>query len=127
MAQFYKQNGLNLVQKKVGAPFESEAGAAPPPPPPTWEAPYGGKTDESTGIVAVLGMVREDILKDIEKATSDEAEAVALYRKTMAALETEMQDLEQEIVSMGRAMATAEADVVDHKTERDSKKGELVV
>merc|ERR1719382_592223 len=77
---FYKDSGLmSLAQKRQAAPFESQAGEAPPPPPPTWDGGYGGKTDEAAGISAILGLVHEDILKDIDKAKADEADALALY------------------------------------------------
>ena len=34
---------------------------------------YGGRTQEATGIIAILGMIKEDIEKDIAKADADEA------------------------------------------------------
>lgn len=89
-----KENGLALVQSKRQAPFVSEAGKAPPPPPATWEGGYGGKVDEQQGITAILGMIHEDILKDISKAEKEEADAAALYDKTKTALETERSDLQ---------------------------------
>merc|ERR1712151_564528 len=74
-------------------PFTSVAGEAPPPPPKTWEAPYGGKTEESTGILAILEMIHDDINADIAKATTEEGEAVALYTRTKTNLETERGEL----------------------------------
>merc|ERR1719499_1591507 len=59
LENFYKENDLMLTQKAVKQPFVTEAGKAPPPPPTTWESPYQGKTDESTGIIAILGMIKE--------------------------------------------------------------------
>merc|ERR1719220_2296739 len=67
LESFYKENDLMLAQTGGKQPFISEAGKAPPPPPTTWDAPYGGKTEESTGIIAVLGMIKEDIDKDLER------------------------------------------------------------
>merc|ERR1719281_792203 len=74
LANFYKDNNLNLLQKKeVKQPVTGmEAGAAPPPPPPTWDGGYGGKTGESQGIVAIMEMVHADIVKDRADAKADE-------------------------------------------------------
>merc|ERR1719272_1356720 len=70
LAGFYKDNNLNLLQKQPVSGME--AGAAPPPPPATFEGDYGGKTGESQGIVAIMEMVHEDIVKDRGDAKSDE-------------------------------------------------------
>merc|ERR1711953_257690 len=70
IADFYKANKLMLTQRQK-QPVVT-AGEAPPPPPPTWEKPYGGKTEETTGIVAVLGMISEDIAKDMAHAKKNE-------------------------------------------------------
>jgi chromosome segregation ATPase len=53
LEDFYKESGLMLVQRRKMEPVV--AGEAPPPPPATWDSPYGGKTGESSGIVAMLG------------------------------------------------------------------------
>jgi len=127
LESFYQENGLNLIQKKQDAPFASKAGEAPPPPPPTWDGGYGGKTDEQTGIVAILGLIREDILKDIAKADKEEADAVALYEKTTTALTNEKTDLKSEITTLGETKANAEQEVEDHKGSRSAKAGELNV
>merc|ERR1719297_192349 len=79
---FYRDNGLMLMQGHQQAPFESTAGEAPPPPPKTWTEPYKGKTEESTGILAILEMIHDDVLKDISKADEEEQAAVTLYTKT---------------------------------------------
>merc|ERR1719182_331475 len=73
LANFYKDNKLVFVQK-AAAP-EVVAGEAPPPPPATWEGDYGGATGESQGIVSVLDMIHEDILKDRSKAKAEEDDA----------------------------------------------------
>merc|ERR1740138_751611 len=75
LSNFYSENNLvGLVQ--TGATMDpGAAGDAPPPPPPTWEAPYGGKTEQSTGIIAILGMVAEDVAKDLALAKAAEEKA----------------------------------------------------
>merc|ERR1719199_1834473 len=72
LANFYKDNNLALVQQSKQPVSGMAAGDAPPPPPTTWEGDYGGKTGESQGIVAIMDMVRDDIVKDRKDAKADE-------------------------------------------------------
>merc|ERR1719453_2292225 len=72
LESFYKDNGLVFVQKAKQPVEGMAAGEAPPPPPATWEGDYGGKTGESQGIVAIMEMVKEDIVKDRADAKADE-------------------------------------------------------
>merc|ERR1719313_3207576 len=67
LENFYKDNDLVLAQRSrvprasatppPSAGPGATAGQAPPPPPSTWDQPYGGKTQESMGVVAVLSML----------------------------------------------------------------------
>merc|ERR1719183_1600797 len=66
LTKWYKENSF-LQQGPVTG---MAAGEAPPPPPPT---DFGGaKTGESQGIVAIMEMVYEDIVKDRNDAKADE-------------------------------------------------------
>merc|ERR1719195_869870 len=112
-----------LMQEKQ--PFTSTAGEAPPPPPATWKGAYGGKTEETTGIVAILGMIHDDVLKDIQKADDEEAAAVALYDKTKRNLETEKGGLTQSINDLSARKAEASEDIQDLLRGRVVDKGEL--
>lgn len=122
---FYEENDLVLVQKGKQPVTGMAAGEAPPPPPPTWEAPYGGKTGEAMGIVAILEMVHEDIVKDRGDAKADEDNAQAEFdafkkdsEDKMAALMAEKDDTEK---AKGDAMTTK----TDTETVRVTKKGDL--
>jgi len=127
LQSFYADNNLMLVQGSGKQPFTSEAGKAPPPPPKTWKKPYGGKTEESTGIIAILEMINSDILKDVSKATKGEAEALALYQKTKADLEKERLGLTNAINPLILARSTASGDVETKTQGRATKHGELQV
>jgi len=121
---FYKDNKLMLAQRSTaGQP--GPAGEAPPPPPPTWEKPYGGRTEESTGIVAVLGMISEDISKDIAHAKKNEDDALKLYIETKMALEKEQKELEGLIEADTITKGQKSDKVKDTKGDRRSKKGSL--
>jgi len=99
---FYKDKGLMLAQQHGAAgskkqPAETVAGEAPPPPPATWENPeYGGKTGESTGIIALMEMVYEDIEKDWKTAKKEEEEAEKEFQTFKKESEDEMKALQEE-------------------------------
>jgi len=129
---FYKENNLMLLQnrnlrgKRAESPFKSEAGQAPPPPPQTWEQPgYGGKIEESTGIIAILEMIHDDITQDISKADQEEGEALALYTKTKTNLETDRTGLTTAIDELTIASSAASADSNGAAADRGTKNGEL--
>merc|ERR1719421_1201881 len=107
LENFYAENGLNLAQvRRVSQPFV-EAGEAPTPPPSTWDGEYGGAKGESTGIIAIMTLIKEDIEKDIAKADKQEEDSVAAYDKLVAdtdaaigAKEQTKADLEGELASI---------------------------
>mmetsp|Transcript_42394 Transcript_42394/g.137026 ORF Transcript_42394/g.137026 Transcript_42394/m.137026 type:complete len:733 (-) Transcript_42394:184-2382(-) len=136
LEKFYRDNGLALAQRSaVGAsgaigrrgPFQSEAGEAPPPPPPTFEAPYGGKTDESTGIIGMLEMIAEDIQKDSTKAKAEEEESGKQYKNTKESLETENKELGESITVLEGVKGEKEGAVGDNTLDRHAKRRELGV
>jgi len=127
LAKFYSENGLMLAQtaKKGAAPFTSEAGNAPPPPPATWEAPYGGRTEESTGIVTMLETIAEDIQKDLQKASDEEDAGESLYQKTKTAMDEEVKNLNTAISDLNGVKAETEEAVTQNTADRLTNKGEL--
>jgi hypothetical protein len=127
---FYKESGNTFFVQRIGnkEPVEVAAGQAPPPPPKTWSEPgYGGRTTESDGIIMILTMIKDDILKD--KAASEKAEekAEALYTETTEALSKEKAALNEQIdemmISKGEKVDTIEST----RSERSIKKDELDV
>jgi len=120
---FYKENELMLAQFKQ--PFTSTAGEAPPPPPKTWEGSYGGKTDESTGVIFILMMIHEDILKDVTKGKQEEADSLALYTKSKTNLETNRDELNTAIDALTTSRGTANQDIESNKNDRGLKNQEL--
>jgi chromosome segregation ATPase len=124
LANFYKDNGMALVQKAAQAPTV-EAGKAPPPPPKTWDAPYGGAKGESNGIQAILGIILEDVKADIEKSVKAEEEAIAEYEKMKKDTEAAIAANTKAIEDMKGEIATCEEDITTAKEERISAKGSL--
>lgn len=123
LEDFYKDNDLMFLQHKRMDPVQ--AGEAPPPPPTTWEAPYGGKTGESAGIVAILGMIEEDIIKDKNKAKAEEREAQSAYDEFKSDTEDQIDKLNDSISGLQDEMGQKESDIQDNVNGRLTKKNEL--
>jgi len=129
LQEFYTKNKMSLLQQQKSgrghAPFESQAGKAPPPPPSTWEAPYGGKTDESGSIVTMLEIIHADIEKDGAKAKTEEEAAIAAFDENKLASEQEITDLNSDIGTLNLDKGTKTEAVKNDKTTRGTKRGEL--
>jgi hypothetical protein len=124
LAGFYEENNLNLLQKnKKMEPVV--AGEAPPPPPATWEAPYGGKTGESQGIVAILEMIHEDIQKDKTKSKADEDKAEETFQSFKTNSETQIQALTDANSELTDTKGSKEEDISSAKEQRGTKHDEL--
>merc|ERR1719172_41315 len=115
LEDFYKDNDLMFLQNKRMDPVK--AGEAPPPPPTTWEAPYGGKTGESSGIIAILHMIAEDIDKDRNKAKADEDKSEADYQAFKSESLSQISDLEDENARLAGTQGDKEATVSSTKLD----------
>jgi len=102
-----------------------EAGAAPPPPPATFGDAYGGKTGESQGIIAIMEMVHDDIVKDRADAKADEDASQAEFDKFEADSNKKMKQLNAEKEATEKRMGKAETDKTNTEKSRRTKKGEL--
>jgi len=120
---FYKDEGLMLLQQRRSrAPVNVQAGKAPPPPPATWEDPYGGKTAESTGVLAILEMVKEDIKRDISKADEAETKAQETYDSLIADIDAEKGTREADINKMDQESAAKLGEFGDEELARGVSK-----
>merc|ERR1719253_808324 len=122
LQSFYKDN-FALVQKSKQPAVA--AGEAPPPPPATWEGGYGGKQGESQGIVAMLEMVYEDMVKDRTTAKAEEDESQKEYDSFKKKSEGEMKALMKEKNDKDGIKGKKETQLTDTKKSRGTKKGDL--
>merc|ERR1719238_1439527 len=133
LAKFYEDEGLALVQTHratvtmtVAQPPEmSAAGEAPPPPPATFSQPYGGAKGESNGIQSILGMIKEDIGKDIRTATAEEDKAKSDFDTFNSETDTLIGELDAEKTSLEGEIGDAEQAQSEAKATRNSKKATL--
>merc|ERR1719215_1038 len=124
LAGFYKDNNLAFVQA-AKQPVTEDAGAAPPPPPSTWEGDYGGKTGESQGIVAIMEMVHEDIVKDRADAKADEDASQKEFDDYKKDSEARTKELNADKRAQEKDMGDAETKKTETEKQRRTKKGEL--
>jgi len=123
LAKFYQDEGLALVQQR--ATRATAPGEAPPPPPATFSQPYGGNTAESGGIQSIMGMIKDDIEKDIRTATDEENKAATDFADFNSETEAMISSLESEKTSLEGEIGAAEKAMVEAKSTRDKKKGVL--
>jgi len=125
LASFYSDNKLVLAQQAPYVYEAVEAGKAPPPPPTTWEAPYGGKTDEQNGIVAILEMIHEDIVRDYQAADAAEKQAQADFDKYKEETLSAVKELEAAIAELTKVVGEKKQEVQDTKDEKTAVKESL--
>jgi DNA repair exonuclease SbcCD ATPase subunit len=120
LSKFYEDNDLALLEKP-----EVAAGAAPPPPPQTWSEPYGGAKGESNGIQGILGLIKEDVEKDIKVATQQEDDAISEFEALESETDATTKLLQGEKADYEGQVADAEERIVNTEQERADKKGVL--
>merc|ERR1719160_2082241 len=74
--------GTGIVFAQISAHKQEKA--APPPPPETFGA-YTKKTEENTGVIAMMDLLIKDLDKEMTEAKTEEADAQADYEATMKA------------------------------------------
>jgi len=125
LENFYKDNDLVLAQVGKQPVSGMAAGDAPPPPPATWEGGYGGKTGESQGIVSIMQMVHEDIVKDRADAKADEDDSSKEFSNFKADSEKKMGELKGEREATEGDMGEAETRKTNTEGTRRTSKGKL--
>lgn len=122
LTTFYKENNLNLVQRKMEP---VEAGEAPPPPPTTWEGDYKGATEEANGIVGILEKIKEEIDTDRADAKTAEDDAQSDFDTLESDTETSIGDLNTAIEDLTTTVSDKEDTIASDKEEQGNKKDEL--
>lgn len=124
LSSYYKENKIPI--SLIQAPeYTKDADKAP-------ETTFSGADahqGESTGIVAILEMLKEDLQKEIKEGRADDAKAQAEYEKQNGALQDSLDaqkeskvSLEKELSSLGDSIAAAEGYKNEKKDDLDSEK-----
>merc|ERR1719428_2537934 len=78
ITKFYTDNKIPLELMKKEPEYTVDEDKAPEA---FGDGGYGGRKSESTGIIAILSMLKEDLEKEINVAREEEAAAQAEYEK----------------------------------------------
>jgi chromosome segregation ATPase len=113
LAKFYDSNKIALAQQPAYTTSEDDA------PETTFkDANYGGRKSENTGIVAILGMIKEDVEKEMATAAKEEAESLAAYTQEKQS----MQDSHDALSQKKANLETQEADTADTIADKEAEK-----
>merc|ERR1719325_190994 len=94
--------------------FSHEHKAAPPAPPATWGA-YATKSEENTGVIAMLDLLSKDLEKEMTEATTEEKDAQADYQQLM-----------KDSAEKGSSKADTEAELQAHASHKAAQGKELM-
>jgi len=122
LADFYKKNQipLELAQQPEYTIDQDKA------PETIWEgADYGGRKSETTGIIAILEMCKEDIEKEMQEGRKEDADAQASYETSRAALKDSLDSQIASKIALEKQLAELEGTTVDTEDFKSSKEGDL--
>merc|ERR1719343_1101564 len=95
------------------------------PPPATWDA-YAKKSEESTGVIAMIDLLVQDMDKEMQEAEVEEKNAQEEYDKTVADAKTDRTGLSKSLKEKTAAKADLTADLETQKGTKKSTSVELM-
>merc|ERR1719192_3259584 len=124
LSKFYKKNKIPLEFRQLGK-GEPEYTNDPDKAPETiWEgADYGGRKDETTGIIAILGMLREDLENEMKIARQEDSENEAEYEKGLAASQDMLDAQTAKKISKEKELAALKEKIHDFEEHKGQKEG----
>lgn len=116
LSAFYENNkiGFGLVQEPTYSVDQDKA------PEGFAGKPYGGKKSESTGIVAILKMLKEDVDNEIKESITAEAEAQKDFEETRDAARANVKALKETKTNLTQAKAKNEENNSNAENEKQS-------
>merc|ERR1719210_2230211 len=105
--------------------FSHEHKAAPPPPPATWGA-YATKSEENTGVIAMLDLLSKDLEKEMTEATIEEKDAQADYEQLMKDSAAKRTTDSDALAEKSSCKADTEADLQAHESNKAAAGKELM-
>jgi len=98
---------------------------APAPPPSTWGA-YASKSEESTGVIAMIDLLVKDLEKETTEAETDEKDGQADYETMMKDSAAKRTTDSKALTEKGSAKADTEAALGDHSASKADAGKELM-
>jgi len=99
--------------------------AAPAAPPATWDA-YSTKSQENTGVIAMIDLLVKDLAKEITEAETDEKDSQADYQQCMKDAAAKRATDSKALTAKGSAKADMEAELQAHAAQRAAGAKELM-
>jgi len=99
--------------------------AAPAPPPATWGA-YATKSEENTGVIAMLDLLSKDLEKEMTEATTAEKDAQADYEQLMKDSAAKRTLDSNALAEKGSSKADTEAELQAHESHKTAEGKELM-
>jgi len=117
LAGFYERNKIpvSLAQKR-----------ADPMPETNWQGgDYGGRKTESTGILAILGMIKEDLEKEVKVARQEDAAAQKMFEADRTALTNTLHAQEASKLAVEKELAALNLKIADIEEFQSQKQRDL--
>merc|ERR1719293_368454 len=102
-----------------------EQKAAPAPPPATWGA-YKTKSEENTGVIAMLELLSTDLEKETTEATTEEKDAQADYEQLMKDSAAKRTTDSNALAQKSSSKADTEAELQAHESQKISEGKDLM-
>merc|ERR1711972_377626 len=99
--------------------------AAPAPPPATWGA-YATKSQENTGVIAMIDLLIKDLAKEITEAETEEKDAQSDYEQMMSDSAAKRTVDSKSLTQKTSAKAETEAQLQAHASAKTSGGKELM-
>jgi len=113
LTKFYNENKFLQQSKQVQPETNWKSGK------------YSGRSSESSGIIAILDMLKEDLEKEIETARKDEAEDVDIFEKDRAALQDSIDAQQTALTETKKVVAEKEIKKTRLEEKSEQKNGDL--
>jgi len=124
LSRFYKKNKIPLQLRQKDEPeYTNDPDKAPET---SWEGgAYGGRKDETHGIIMIIGMLKEDLEHEMKIAREEDAEAEADYEKGRAAAQDMLDAQTSKKISKERERAALKMAINDKEGFKGQKEGDL--
>jgi len=114
-----------LVQVSEHSQLGENADAAPAPPPATWDA-YTTKSEENSGVVAMIDLLIKDLDKELTEAEAEEKEAQKDYEAMMSDSADKRAQDAKSLTGKESAKADLDAQLQEHGATLNATTSELM-
>mmetsp|Transcript_83100 Transcript_83100/g.240066 ORF Transcript_83100/g.240066 Transcript_83100/m.240066 type:complete len:713 (+) Transcript_83100:52-2190(+) len=123
--RFYNRNkvDVSLAQHREEPQYTDDPDKAPET---TWSGgDYGGRKSETTGVIAILEMIKDDLKREIETSRQDDASAQAQYQKERSGMQDTLNAQTALKVNKERQLNDVEAKLADTEEFKAAKGNDL--